>query len=73
MGEQPFSHRAGGVGPRVTIDSPSMMRKYVEKQTVTLDEADFARLRELWAMDLAILRRELRPWYVRLMDWWHGR
>jgi len=48
---------------------------------IMLDPDDTEKLilmiRSVWKEDLATLRHELhfelRPWYIRLMDWWHGR
>lgn len=43
---------------------------------VTLEEASYEHLAEMWRADLILIQDALlalRPWYLKLWDWWHGR
>lgn len=68
----PMSHR-GPTVPRLPV---APIRYTIESQTVTLADEEYDKLAamicEVWTADLAALRRELRPWYVRLWEWWRG-
>ncbi len=74
-----MSSRSSHIVPRPPIINPfppepltiSVMMEPQETEKLVL------MIRSLWKEDLATLRHELhyelRPWYIRLMDWWHGR
>jgi len=75
----PASSRSGHIIPRPPIVHP--FEKPAVSARIMLDPDDTEKLilmiRSVWKEDLATLRHELhfelRPWYIRLMDWWHGR
>ena len=68
------SQRTGGVMQRPSLRA---VQSAAIPPTQRLEDFQFsdaliAQLAAVWQADLAVLRYELRPWYVRFWEWVYG-
>ncbi len=59
------------IAPRTTVTTTQAPSQTFSSMMANDDL--IVRITEIWQADLLALRHELRPWYIRLWDWWHGR
>ena len=62
----PNSQRNSGVMPRLPVPS-------AQSRGLQFSDEMIAQLTAIWQAELALLRMELRPWYVRVWEWVRGR